>query len=85
LLAFVVVVTVDGLDRKFRMPWATFYEQQAKQPAGTHTLGESVLQVFLHTQHHRGQVCMRLRDVGGVPPTVDFIVWLWMGRPSASQ
>ena len=64
------------------MPWAAFFEQQAKQPAGVHTIGESVLQVFLHTQHHRGQVCMRMREVGVVPPTIDFIVWLWAGRPS---
>jgi uncharacterized damage-inducible protein DinB len=35
----------------------------------------------LHTQHHRGQVCTRLREVGGEPPTVDFIVWLWENRP----
>jgi len=41
-----------------------------------------VLQVFLHTQHHRGQVCMRMREVGVVPPTIDFILWLWAGRPS---
>ena len=41
------------------------------------------LQVVLHTQHHRGQVCARLRDAGGEPPTVDFIVWLWEGRPAA--
>jgi uncharacterized damage-inducible protein DinB len=73
--------TEEELARELRMPWAIYYEQQAKQPAGVHTLGESMLQVFLHTQHHRGQVCARLREVGGVPPTVDFILWLWAGRP----
>jgi len=65
-----------------RMPWAAFYEQQSKQTAGVHTVGESMLQVFLHTQHHRGQVCLRMRELGVVPPTVDFILWLWSGRPS---
>ena len=84
VLTFVENVTAEELDREFRMPWAAFFEQQSKQPAGVHTLGESMLQVFLHTQHHRGQVCARLRDVGSVPPTVDFIVWLWSGRPSES-
>ena len=78
---FANAVTDKEMDRDLRMPWAAYYEQQAKQPAGVHTLGESMLQVFLHTQHHRGQVCARLRDIGGVPPTVDFIVWLWAGRP----
>jgi uncharacterized damage-inducible protein DinB len=74
-------VLATDLDQEFRMPWAVHFEQNSKQPAGVHTLGESALQVFLHTQHHRGQVCARLREIGGVPPTVDFIVWLWSGRP----
>ena len=63
-------------------PGPRIFEQQSKQTAGVHTLGESMLQVFLHTQHHRGQVCMRLRELGVVPPTVDFILWLWSGRPA---
>ena len=44
----------------------------------------SVWNVVLHTQHHRGQISARLREVGGEPPTVDFIVWLWTGRPGAA-
>jgi uncharacterized damage-inducible protein DinB len=82
VLAFVEGVTAEELDRELRMPWAAFFEQQSKQAAGVHTLGESMLQVFLHTQHHRGQICMRMRELGVVPPTVDFILWLWSGRPS---
>ena len=81
VVAFIEGVSAGELARETRMPWAAFYEQQAKQPAGVHTLGESALQVFLHTQHHRGQVCMRMRDIGVVPPTIDFILWLWAGRP----
>ena len=73
--------TADDLAVDCRMPWAAHYEQQSQQTAGAHTLGESILQVFLHTQHHRGQVCCGLREIGGVPPTIDFIVWLWSGRP----
>jgi uncharacterized damage-inducible protein DinB len=81
VLAFVEGATPGELDKEFRMPWAAHFEQNSKQAAGVHTLGESMLQVFLHTQHHRGQVCARLRELGGIPPTVDFIVWLWSGRP----
>ena len=81
VLAFIDQVSDGELAQEMRMPWAAFFEQQTKQTAGVHTMGESVLQVFLHTQHHRGQVCARLREAGGVPPTVDFIVWLWSGRP----
>ena len=84
VLAFLDGATADDVGREFRVPWAAQFEQRSKQPAGVHTLGESVLQVVLHTQHHRGQVCTRLREVGGEPPTVDFIVWLWGNRPDAT-
>ena len=80
---FVETASAEALDRPFRMPWASHFEERSKQPAGVHSLGESVLQAVMHTQHHRGQVCARLREVGGEPPTVDFIVWLWAGRPSS--
>lgn len=82
VLSFVEQVSAGELAQEMRMPWAAFFEQEARQPAGVHTKGESVLQVFLHTQHHRGQVCMRMREVGVAPPTIDFILWLWAGRPS---
>ena len=82
VLSFVEQVSAGELAQEMRMPWATFFEAQAKQPAGVHTMGESVLQVFLHTQHHRGQVCMRMRELGVAPPTIDFILWLWAGRPA---
>ncbi len=83
VLEFVDAVTADELAQELRMPWAAYFEEHAKQPAGAHSLGESVLQVVLHTQHHRGQLCSRLREVGVIPPTVDFIVWLWSGRPAS--
>lgn len=82
VLAFIEQVSAAELAQAMRMPWAAFFEQQTTQTAGVHTMEESVLQVFLHTQHHRGQVCMRMREVGVVPPTIDFILWLWAGRPS---
>lgn len=82
-LSFLEGVNADELGREFRVPWATHFEQRSKQPAGVHTLAESILQAVLHTQHHRGQVCTRLREVGAEPPTIDFIVWLWAGRPAA--
>lgn len=84
IVAYVEGASEEELEHPLRMPWAAYFEQATKQTAGVHTLGESVLQVFLHTQHHRGQVCARLREIGGAPPTIDFIVWLWGGRPSES-
>jgi uncharacterized damage-inducible protein DinB len=37
----------------------------------------------MHTQHHRGQLMTRLKDFGGDPKNVDWIIWLWKGRPEA--
>jgi uncharacterized damage-inducible protein DinB len=34
----------------------------------------ALMQVVLHSQHHRGQVATRLKAVGATPPTVDYIL-----------
>jgi uncharacterized damage-inducible protein DinB len=39
------------------------------------TVRTALTQAVLHSQHHRGQVATRLRALGGVPPTVDDILW----------
>ena len=39
-------------------------------------------QVASHSTYHRGQVNARLREVGGTPPLVDYIAWIWFGRPA---
>jgi uncharacterized damage-inducible protein DinB len=70
------------LDSDFREPWTGQFEARFPRPAAPHTLAESVVQVVLHTAHHRGQACSRLRELGCQPPTVDFIVWLWAGKPA---
>jgi uncharacterized damage-inducible protein DinB len=71
-----------ALEREFREPWTDQFEARFPRPAPPHTLAESVVQVVLHTAHHRGQACTRLRELGCQPPTVDFIVWLWAGKPA---
>jgi uncharacterized damage-inducible protein DinB len=66
------------------LPWEEIVERQIGQkPAGI-SLAATMLQVPLHSLYHRGQINMRLRDVGGEPPTVDFIVWAWLGKPVAT-
>lgn len=80
---FVSELDTEDLDREMRMPWAAHFEKRAGQAAGPHTVGESILQVAMHTSHHRGQLCTRLRHLDVEPPTIDFIVWLWSGRPEA--
>ena len=74
----------QGISKPMMQPWTDMIEQQiGKRPAET-TLGETALQVALHSQYHRGQANARLRAVEGAPPMVDYIVWLWLGKPPPS-
>ena len=50
---------------------------------GDVTLGATAFHVVAHTTHHRGQVMTRVREHGGVPPLVDYVIWLWSGSPVA--
>jgi uncharacterized damage-inducible protein DinB len=64
------------------MPGLEPYEQQMGRRFEAPTLGETMLQVVSHSTYHRGQVNARLREVGGEPPLVDYIAWIWFGRPA---
>jgi uncharacterized damage-inducible protein DinB len=72
----------DALKRPVAFPWAAELGEQYPRPYGA-TLAETFLQVALHSTHHRGQLLTRLRELGAKPPLVDFIVWVWMGKPVA--
>jgi uncharacterized damage-inducible protein DinB len=68
--------------RSLELPWA---EQIAARfgrvmPA---SLGDALLQVTSHSTYHRGQVNTRIRELGGEPAHVDYIIWVWLGRPDA--
>ena len=66
------------------VPWADMVEARLGRRPGATTFGETALQVVLHSLYHRGQVNLRLRELGGEPPLVDYIAWLWLGRPRAT-
>jgi len=69
------------LTRPVEFPWAG--EVAARfGSAGPVNLAESLLQVALHSTHHRGQIATRIRALGAEPPLVDYVAWLWMQRPS---
>ena len=40
------------------------------------SVGQALTQVCLHSQGHRAQCASRLRLLGGMPPSTDFILWL---------
>jgi uncharacterized damage-inducible protein DinB len=71
-----------ALQRPIVTPGLKHYEQQMGRRLRPPTLAETILQVASHSTYHRGQVNARLREVGGEPPLVDYIAWIWFGRPA---
>ena len=53
-----------------------------KDPPLSITIAEALTQAAMHSHYHRGQNATRLRELGGEPPTTDYILWLWKGRPT---
>ena len=64
----------DELAEHLEIPWF-------KEPPIVLSRGEALIQACLHSIHHRGQNATRLRELGGDPPTIDYIIWIWKGRP----
>ena len=61
------------LHEMIQIPWF-------KDPLLSITVEQALTQTVMHSQYHRGQNATRLREVGGVPPLIDFIAWYWKGR-----
>jgi len=53
-----------------------------RNPPLTISVREALAQCAMHSQWHRGQNAVRLRELGATPPMVDLIVWYWKGRPA---
>jgi uncharacterized damage-inducible protein DinB len=45
------------------------------------TIGELIRHVVNHGTYHRGQISMRLRQLGEQPPSTDYILWLRLPAP----
>jgi uncharacterized damage-inducible protein DinB len=71
---FAAILQEEGLARTVQIPWFP-------DPPCVITVAEALVQVALHTQHHRGQLMTRLKDFGGEPKNVDWIIWLWKQKP----
>jgi uncharacterized damage-inducible protein DinB len=52
-------------------------------PALKISVRHALMQAAMHSHYHRGQNATRLRELGGVPPGTDFIVWLRDRQPAA--
>ncbi len=74
-------------DRKLRsmvdFPWSARIAEKLGGHINPATIGECIVQLALHSTHHRGQVVLHLRESGYEPPLTDFIAWIWMNRPPA--
>lgn len=76
LAKFLADLPESKLEEKVFIPWF-------KDPTFIVTTSQALVQVAMHSQYHRGQNAMRLREVGGTPPTTDLVLWIWKGRPKA--
>ena len=80
---YLLGISEDELDRPVALPWMEYVTARIGKKPETPTLGETLLQVTAHSAYHRGQVNTRLRELGMEPPLVDFIAWVWLGKPEA--
>jgi uncharacterized damage-inducible protein DinB len=81
--AYLQTLSEEDLDQPFVMPWAKYLTKHLGRDPEVTTKGETILQVAAHSTYHRGQVNARLRELGSEPPLVDYIAWIWFGRPAA--
>lgn len=63
-----------ALARTVHVPWFP-------DPPCVISVADALMQVCLHSQHHRGQNMTRLRALGGTPRNVDYLIWLWKQKP----
>jgi uncharacterized damage-inducible protein DinB len=79
--------TLDGvrLSEPITMPWVKHFEQRLGRGLEAPTLSETMFQVTSHSTYHRAQVNTRLRELGAAPPLVDYIAWVWFGRPAHNK
>jgi uncharacterized damage-inducible protein DinB len=71
---YVANLRPEDLSRMVRIHWF-------KDPPCVISVSEALTQVAMHSQHHRGQCMTRLKDFGGQPQDVDWIIWLWKQKP----
>jgi uncharacterized damage-inducible protein DinB len=84
IFSFLEPLSDEEISQTMKLPWAELVTAQLGRAPASITIGETMLQVPLHSLYHRGQINARLREVGGEPPTVDYIIWIWLEKPAAN-
>ena len=82
-IRFLETADETSLGKELRVPWVEGLERRLGKSVENPTLAETAFQVASHSTYHRGQVNRSLRQLGGTPPLVDYIAWVWFGRPAA--
>ncbi|HEX9406524.1 MAG TPA: DinB family protein [Thermoanaerobaculia bacterium] len=81
---FVEGVKAQDLDAGAVLPWSRQVLARFALPEiHPTTLGQTMFQVAMHSTYHRGQINTRIRELGVDPPLVDYIAWIWFGKPDA--
>lgn len=81
---FLARLDASTFDEIVVMPWLPHFAEQLGRPLQAPTLGDTLVQLPAHSTYHRGQANQRLRELGGQPPLVDYIAWVWFGRPDSN-
>jgi uncharacterized damage-inducible protein DinB len=77
MMAYLNSLTESDLNERVHIPW---FPGQLKL-----NIGEALLQVVMHTQHHRGQNLEYIhRSAAGKSSPIDWIVWIYKGKPAAN-
>lgn len=79
--SYVRGLSEDDLAQVVTLPWGEMVAARIGQSPAPSTRAETLQQVTMHSAYHRGQVNTRLRELGAEPPLVDFIAWVWLGKP----
>ena len=66
------------------MPWVRSFEARIGRTFSTPTLGETILQVPAIRPITAGRSTPGCAKSGGEPPLVDYIAWIWFGRPASN-
>lgn len=65
--AYTAALTDEQLSRRLNFPQMPDFHPQVR---------DALIQVAMHSEHHRAQIAMRLRAMGAKPPVTDYIMWV---------
>ena len=82
--SYVAGLADSALTGPVTLPWTRVAAEHLGREPDPTNLADTLVHQYAHCAHHRGQVATRLRELGIDPPLVDYILWVWMGRPEAA-